>query len=59
MNDASLDLMAHSVIRRAAIFLVAIGGIADIGRVLARDGLSAFDPKRTTVDFGPRWFSRE
>ena len=34
------------VIRRAAIFLVAIGGIADIGRVLARDGLSAFDPWR-------------
>ena len=24
--------------------MVAIGGIADIGRVLARDGLSAFDP---------------
>ena len=45
MNDASLDLMAHSVIRRAAIFLVAIGGIADIGRVLARDGLSAYDPE--------------
>jgi hypothetical protein len=36
--------MAQSVVRRDAIKMVAIGLGADIGRVLARDGLSAFDP---------------
>jgi hypothetical protein len=37
--------LAQSVVRRDAIKMVAIGLGADIGRVLARDGLSAFDPK--------------
>jgi hypothetical protein len=40
-------LLALSVIRGAAPFLVAIGGKADIGGDLARNRLSAFDPERT------------
>jgi hypothetical protein len=41
------ELLAHRVIRGAAIFLVAIGGIADIDRPQVLDRSVANDPTAT------------
>ena len=51
--------MAHSVIRGAAIFLVAIGGKVDIDRPQGPDRSDANDPKRTPIKLGRKWLGAD